>query len=55
MNSKGVGRKRPWLNFMVYYYLGICLEGLRGTTKTLSKDSLPRGRDLNPELAEHEA
>jgi hypothetical protein len=31
MNWKGCGRKRSWPILM--YYLGICLEGLRKTTK----------------------
>jgi len=30
------------------YYPGIRLEGLRGTTKTLSQDSRSLGPDLNP-------
>jgi hypothetical protein len=32
MNWKGCGRKRSWPNLR--YYTGICLEGLRKTTKT---------------------
>jgi hypothetical protein len=34
MNSKGLGRKRPWPNSK--NYPGICLEGLRKTTNKLS-------------------
>jgi hypothetical protein len=37
MNWKGCGRKRSWPNLR--YYPGICLEGLRKTTKNLSQDS----------------
>jgi hypothetical protein len=34
---------------------GICLEGLRKTTKNLSQDSRSPGRDLNPGPPEYEA
>jgi hypothetical protein len=46
------GRKRSWPNLR--YYLGICLERLRKTTKNLSQDSLSPGRGLNPRLSEYE-
>jgi hypothetical protein len=36
------------------YYLGICLEGLKKTTKNLSHDSQSQGRDLNPGPPEYE-
>jgi hypothetical protein len=42
-----------WPNFR--YYLGICLEGLRKTTKNLSQVSRSPGRDLNPGPPEYEA
>jgi hypothetical protein len=32
INEKECGRKQSWLNLR--YYSGICLEGLRKTTKT---------------------
>jgi hypothetical protein len=32
MDMKGFGKKRPWPN--IRYNPGICLEGLRKTTKT---------------------
>jgi hypothetical protein len=35
-------------------YPGICLEGPRKITKTLSKDSRSHGRDLNPGPTEYE-
>jgi hypothetical protein len=46
MNSKGYGKKRSWPNLR--YCPGICLDGLRKTTKKLSQDSKSVGRDLNP-------
>jgi hypothetical protein len=46
MNWKGFGRKLSWCNRR--YYPGICLEGLRKTTKNLSQDSQSLGQDLNP-------
>jgi hypothetical protein len=53
MNRKGCGRKRPWPNLR--YYNGIFLEGLRKTTKNLSRDSRSPGRDLNPRPPEYES
>lgn len=35
------------------YYPGICLEGLRKTTKTLSEENLCLGRDSNPVLTKY--
>jgi hypothetical protein len=52
MNWKGCGRKRSWPNLR--YYPGICLEGLRKTTKNLSQDNRSPGRDLNPGPPEYE-
>jgi hypothetical protein len=46
MNWKGFVTKRSWPNFR--YYLGISLEGLRKTTKTLIRIAGRRFRDLNP-------
>jgi hypothetical protein len=37
------------------HYPSICLEGLRKTTKNLSQDSRPPGRDLNPAPPEYES
>jgi hypothetical protein len=37
------------------YYPGICPEGLRKNTKTLSQDSRSPGRNLNPGPSESEA
>jgi hypothetical protein len=45
-------RKQTWLNFK--YYPGICLEGLRRTTKNLSHDSRYSGQDLNSRPPEYE-
>jgi hypothetical protein len=53
MNWKGCGRKWSWPNLK--YYPGICLEGLRKATKTLSQDSRSASRDLNPGPSEYEA
>jgi hypothetical protein len=36
------------------YYPGLCLEGLRKTTRNLRQDSWSPSRDLNPEPPEHE-
>jgi hypothetical protein len=44
--------KRSWPNLR--YYPGICMEGLRKTTKPLSRDSRSPGRDLNPGPPEYE-
>jgi hypothetical protein len=46
-------KKRSWPNLR--YYSGICLEGLRKTTKNLSQDSRSPGRDLDPGPPEYEA
>jgi hypothetical protein len=53
INWKGCGWKRSWPNLR--YYPGICLEGLRKTTKILSQDSRHPGRDLNQGSPEEEA
>jgi hypothetical protein len=45
MNCKECGRKQSQPNLK--YYPGICLEGMRKTTKTLCKDSRSPGQDLN--------
>jgi hypothetical protein len=45
VNWTEYGGKWAWVNFR--YYLGICLEVLRKTTKNLNKDSLPAGQNLN--------
>jgi hypothetical protein len=45
MNWKGYGRKRWWLNLR--YCPGICVKGLRKTTKNL-RINRSLGRDLNP-------
>jgi hypothetical protein len=47
------GRKRSWPNLR--YHPGICLEGLRKDTETLSQYSRSPGRDLNPRPPEYEA
>jgi hypothetical protein len=51
MNSKGLGRKRPWPNSK--NYPGICLEGLRKTTN--KQPSRSPVRDLDPGPPKHEA
>jgi hypothetical protein len=53
MNWKGYERKRPWPNLRCYH--GICLEGLRETTKNLSQDSRSPGRDSNSGPPEYKA
>jgi hypothetical protein len=45
INWKGCGSKRSWPNSQ--YYAGICLEGLRKTSKNLSQDSRSPGLYLN--------
>jgi hypothetical protein len=52
MNWKGCGRKRSWPNLR--YYLTICLDGLRKTTKYLSQDGQSPGLVLNPGALEYE-
>jgi hypothetical protein len=47
------GTKRSWPNLR--HYLGNCLEGLRKTTKNLSQENQPPGRDLNAGPSEYEA
>jgi hypothetical protein len=42
-------------DLILRYYPGICLEGLRKTTKCLGQDSWSLGQDLNPEPPEYEA
>jgi hypothetical protein len=51
MNSKGFGSSR---GLILRTYPGIHLEGLRKTTKTLSQNSRPQGRDLNSGPPENE-
>jgi hypothetical protein len=46
--------KRIWKEAIVAYP-GICLEGLRKSTKKLSQDSRSLGRDLNLSPPEYEA
>jgi hypothetical protein len=53
MNYKGYERTRKWHNLR--YYPGICLEGLRKTTKKLSQDSQSPDRDLKPGPPKYEA
>jgi hypothetical protein len=53
MNWEKCGRKRWRVN--IRYYPGICLEGLRRTTKPLIQDSRYPGRDMNPGPPEYEA
>jgi hypothetical protein len=48
-NVEGSGRG-PVLR----YYPGICLEGLRKTTKNLSQNNQFPGRDFNPGPPEYE-
>lgn len=45
MNWKGHGTKPPWPN--VRNYTSICEEGLKKTTKPLSRDSCCPGQDSN--------
>jgi hypothetical protein len=54
MNWKGYERKRSSNNLWQAYYTGICLEGLRKTTKFF-QDSRSLGRDLNQGSPEYEA
>jgi hypothetical protein len=53
MNWKGYGKKQSWPN--LGYYPGICLEGLRKTTKSFSENSRFPGRDLNAGPSVYEA
>jgi hypothetical protein len=53
MNLKCCGRKRSCPNLR--YCTGICLEGLRETTKIVSQHSRCLGRDLNPGTHKYEA
>jgi hypothetical protein len=53
MNRKECGRKQSWPNLR--YYPGICLGGLRKTTKKFSQDSRSPGSDLNTGPPLHEA
>jgi hypothetical protein len=52
-NWKESWRKRPWPNLR--YCPGICLQGLRKTTRNLNQDSRSPQRDLNPGPLEYEA
>jgi hypothetical protein len=52
-NEMEIKRKKwSWPNI---YYPRNSLEGMKKTTKDLNQDSRSTGRDLNPELPEHEA
>jgi hypothetical protein len=51
-NSKGYGRKRSWSNLR--YYPGLCLEGLRKITKSLSQNIRSSDRDLKTGLPDNE-
>jgi hypothetical protein len=53
MNSKGFGRSGR--DLILTSYVGICLEGLTKTTRNLSQDSRPLGRDLNTGPSKYEA
>jgi hypothetical protein len=53
MKWKGWERKLSWPNLK--YYPGICLEGLRKTTKNIGQDSRSPGPDLNSGPPEYEA
>jgi hypothetical protein len=53
LNWKGFGRKWSWPNLRSNP--GICIEGLRKTTKNLSQDSWSPGRDLNTGPPKYEA
>jgi hypothetical protein len=53
MTWKGCGRKRRWHN--LGHYHGICTEGLKKITKSLTQDIRSPGQDLNPGPAEYEA
>jgi hypothetical protein len=48
MNWKGHGRKRSWPN--LWYYLGICLEELRKSTKASARIAGLRAEILNYDL-----
>jgi hypothetical protein len=52
-NWEGCGRKWSWPNSR--HYPGICLEGLRKTTETLTEDSRFPDRDLYPGSPEYAA
>jgi hypothetical protein len=53
INWKGCERKRSWPNLR--HCPGICLDGLRKTTKNLGQDSRSPGPDLNLGPPEYEA
>jgi hypothetical protein len=53
MNGERFGRKR--LSSNLKHYPGICLEGLRRTTKNLNQYSWSPGRDLKQGHPEYEA
>jgi hypothetical protein len=53
MNWKAFGWKQSWPN--VRYYAGICLKGLRNTTKELRENSRSLGWNLNLGYPEYEA
>jgi hypothetical protein len=48
-----IGRNMSWYNSR--YYPGICLEGLRKGTKSLSQDSRSPGRDFKPGFPKYKA
>jgi hypothetical protein len=49
MDLEGSGR-----GLILRYYPGVCLKGLRKTTKTLSQDNRSPGRGLYPGPPEYE-
>jgi hypothetical protein len=53
MNWKGCDTNSSWPNLR--YYLGICLQRLKSTTKNLGEDSGSLARYLNPEPPAYEA
>jgi hypothetical protein len=53
MNWEGCGRKRSCTDLR--HYPGICVEGLRKTTKILGQDNLSPGRNLNLGRPEYKA
>jgi hypothetical protein len=52
MNVKGYGRKRVR---DLIYFRGICVDGVRKSTKNLSQNSRSPGRGLNDGLLEYKA
>jgi hypothetical protein len=52
---EGMWKEAVLVYVKILYYLGICLEGPRITTKKLSQDSRSQSRYLNPRPPEYEA